>query len=359
VIDFSANAVDPDGTLSPSDYSWTVRFAHNDHHHPSLGPQTGQSGSFEIDSAGHDFTDDTGYELIVTVTDADGLTTTASVSIAPEKSDITVETVPAGLELVVDTLPRTAPFVLDTLIGFRHELVAQPLLCQSGTTYLFQGWSQGGSAVQTYVVPESDQTLTATYAVGGPCILPTTGIVLHLAASSGVQTNGSTVTQWSDLSGRGNHLVGLGQPQLVPGGLNGNDVIRFDGVDDRLERIGNLSALPAGSADRTVIVVANYLGNGVGGFSYGTTACNQTFGVVVNKVGNLLLQGWCSGKDNGTTTAGTGAGWLTQAAITSTATTSRLSSLAGARAEGARAAAPGALITASTRRRSSLARLSW
>src|SRR5690606_650125 len=191
----------------PDDYSWSVRFLHNDHTHPVFGPASGTSGHFEIERSGHDFTDDTGYEIIVTVTDADGLKTTASVVILPEKSDITVETVPPGLDIAVDTLPRTAPFVLDTLIGFEHELIAQPFVCRDGISYVFQGWSNGAPPVQTYVVPEHDETLTASYAIGGPCSLPTSGIVLHLDAGSGVETSGGAVTRWNDISGRGNDLV--------------------------------------------------------------------------------------------------------------------------------------------------------
>ncbi len=71
--------------------------------------------------------------------------------------------------------------------------------------------------------------------------IPTAGLQLWLKADEGVTTRGSRVKKWSDQSGNGNDALQVDperQPFLVEGQLNGQPVIRFDGVDDRLGMTG-------------------------------------------------------------------------------------------------------------------------
>jgi hypothetical protein len=68
-------------------------------------------------------------------------------------------------------------------------------------------------------------------------VIPTSGLQLWLKADEGVTTSGSRVKRWGDQSGNGNDAHQADperQPFLVEGQLNGQPVIRFDGVDDRL-----------------------------------------------------------------------------------------------------------------------------
>ena len=54
---------------------------------------------------------------------------------------------------------------------------------------------------------------------------------LWLRADAGVQTSGSTVTNWLDQSGNNNHATASGDPQLTPdGGVNFDNrpVVTFD-----------------------------------------------------------------------------------------------------------------------------------
>ena len=151
--------------------------------------------------------------------------------------------------------------------------------------------------------------------------VPATGLVAHFEADQGVTTGtGNTVTSWNDQSPLGNDMVAAGNPQVIDNGLNGYPVLDFDGSGDKLERIGNLNGLPAGSADRTMVMVSNYRSRGYGGFAYGRGvgppwSCNEVFGLIVAPNGNLMVQGWCDDFDSGD--PGTDAGWLVQSAVLS------------------------------------------
>ncbi len=68
-----------------------------------------------------------------------------------------------------------------------------------------------------------------------PAPLRVPGLKLWVKADAGVAVAGASVSAWTDQSGSGNHLVqatAASQPQLVPGGLNGLPVVRFDGAGD-------------------------------------------------------------------------------------------------------------------------------
>jgi glucose/arabinose dehydrogenase len=145
-------------------------------------------------------------------------------------------------------------------------------------------------------------------------------LVLRLEADDGLGVAGTTVTGWTDLSGRGNSLTGSGDPQLgtTP---TGKPAIRFDGVGDKLQRIHAsqpLSGLPTGNADRTIFLVSNYRAGATAwaGVSYGSGASNQAFGLVSRAAGGeLVLQGWGRGNDLVSNAPGVGAGWLIQSGM--------------------------------------------
>lgn len=172
VITFSAAATDPDGPLSPVNFVWTILFHHENHVHPAEGPIIGMSGTFTIPVDGHDFSGHTAYEAIVAVTDADGISTSDSRIIYPEKVNLTFATAPVGLALNFDQQTNVAaPFVRDTLINFRHTIGAPLTQTFGGELYQFVGWSDGGAATHTITVPAQAQTYTATYQpVGAPAV---------------------------------------------------------------------------------------------------------------------------------------------------------------------------------------------
>jgi large repetitive protein len=201
--------------------------------------------------------------------------------------------------------------------------VAGSTLVNTGTgaiTYTHGGGTQTSDVLKYRVRDDQGAwsnvaTVNLTITDSAP-VLPSSGLVLHLESDVGVATSGNTVTGWTDQSTKGNNLTAAGNPTLVAGAPSGALVVDFDGAGDKLERTAGLSGLPAGRADRTVYLVANYQSNGYGGFAYGTTACNQTFGTVVTPTGKLMVQGWCN--DFISSVQGTGSGWLVQSVVLKT-----------------------------------------
>ena len=189
VISFSGTATDAeDGTLPASAYVWNIDFLHDTHVHPGA-PITGvTSGTFTIPTSGHDFDDFTRYRVTLTVTDSSGLQSSSTVTIFPQKVDLTFAGAPAGATMYLDGIAHTTPFVYNDLVGFSHTIEA-PDQTINGTTYKFVSWSDGGAQSHTITVPEANQTYTATYTAVA------TAPPAYVQVNSAVpQTNQSTVT---------------------------------------------------------------------------------------------------------------------------------------------------------------------
>jgi PKD repeat protein len=204
VISFSGTATDPDdGTLAASAFTWNLDFLHDGHVHP--GPVfTGvKSGTFTIPTSGHDFSGNTRYRFTLTVTDSNGLKDTKTVTVWPQKINLTFNTVPNGLTIYLDGIAKGAQFVYDTLVGFGHTIEARNQ-ASSTTSYTFQSWSDGGAQTHTITVPASAQSYTAIY---------------NVATSSTPITMGETTVFGSDDSGNGNMILvqdaALSQPATI------------------------------------------------------------------------------------------------------------------------------------------------
>jgi hypothetical protein len=121
-----------------------------------------QSGTFPIPTSGHDFHEFTRYRFTLTVTDSDHLQGQKSVTIFPDKVNLTFNSAPSGLALTLDGIPHTTPFVYDTLKGFNHVIGAPD---QSGQGFV--SWSDGKARTHNIVVPDADAAFTATYKPAG------------------------------------------------------------------------------------------------------------------------------------------------------------------------------------------------
>ena len=160
----TGNATDiEDGVLPDSAFSWTVVFHHDSHVHPAIGPITDTRNiTFDIPSSGHDFSGFTRYEIILVVTDSDGIKHTSSVFILPEKVNVSFDSIPTGLTLELDSISKTAPFVHDTLVGFEHTINAKNQLL-GNQFYVFESWSDGDLQSHVIFVQNSSTTYMATF----------------------------------------------------------------------------------------------------------------------------------------------------------------------------------------------------
>ncbi|WP_416398122.1 LamG-like jellyroll fold domain-containing protein [Allohahella sp. A8] len=147
--------------------------------------------------------------------------------------------------------------------------------------------------------------------------LVTSGLVMRVEADSGVTfSSGTSVSQWDDLSGNGNHLiVGGGTPTLNASSTpSGAPSIAFDGVDDYLNRENStavITGLPTAAADRTIFMLVRFTAAGTfSGFTYGTPTTNQVFGLVTsNQNGARFVVQAYGANDLSTTTELQTAGW--------------------------------------------------
>jgi glucose/arabinose dehydrogenase len=216
VISFSGDATDPeDGAIPASRLSWKIVFHHDTHIHPVLDGFVGSSGSVTIPLTGHSFKGNTSYEIVLTATDSDGIQASKSVTINPQKVNLTFTSVPSGLTVTVDSVPSTTPFTVSEIVGFQYAVdTPSP---QSGNT--FSAWSDGGAKAHTVTVPNTDSTLTATFTASqaGNSVA-----AYNFDAGSG--------TTLADVSGH-NHPGTLSGPTWSAAGRNGG-ALSFDGVND-------------------------------------------------------------------------------------------------------------------------------
>lgn len=168
-ITYNAFASDAAGfDLDDGAIKTEVRLKHGNHYHPFVGPLTGRAGSFTIPTTG-EASAETSYEITVTATDTNGLSTTKTVTVTPRKSELTLDTSPSGLGLTFDGIPVTTPHTVTGVEGF-HRGLAAPMTTAAadGTPLHFAGWSDGKSIRHTITTPEADTTYTATYKPSEP-----------------------------------------------------------------------------------------------------------------------------------------------------------------------------------------------
>jgi hypothetical protein len=128
------------------------------------------------------------------VTDSTGLTASTSVTVFPEKVDLSFDSLPSGMTVQVDGINRQTPFILDTLIGFHHTISAPDQVFED-TPFAFAGWSDRGARSHEIIVPASDQTYVATFEAS-----QTSGLVAAYGFEEG---SGGAVADLSDFANHG------------------------------------------------------------------------------------------------------------------------------------------------------------
>jgi glucose/arabinose dehydrogenase/RNase P/RNase MRP subunit p29 len=162
-ITYNASAIDGVGNdLNDANIMTEVRFHHHTHFHPFYGPTAGRVGTFTIPTTGEK-DPDTWYEILVTATDTNGLSTTKTVLIYPRKVHVTFQTEPSGLALALEGSSFSAPSTIEQVVNFRRELQAITPQLLNGQLYRFDHFSDGGAQIHTITVPSTDQTITAYF----------------------------------------------------------------------------------------------------------------------------------------------------------------------------------------------------
>jgi hypothetical protein len=135
-----------------------------------------------------------------------------SVTIYPQKVDLTFNTAPSGLTLHLDGIASTTPFVRDTLVGFEHTVEARDQTA-AATAYAFQSWSDGGARQHTITVPSTAQTYTATF-TGSPVVLasPTFAQVQSATPQTAQSVVATTFTQAQTAGNLNAVVIGWNEP---------------------------------------------------------------------------------------------------------------------------------------------------
>ncbi len=166
-IHFSGHATDAqDGTLPASALNWSVILHHcftptNCHTH-LIQTFTGvASGSFTAPDHAYPCW----LQVRLTAKDSGGLTSRASVRLAPRTVVLTFTTNRAGVNLMlaVNSTARAAPFSTTVVVGSNNSVSAPSPQTVSGSTYDFSSWSDGGAQSHTIVAPATNTTYTANY----------------------------------------------------------------------------------------------------------------------------------------------------------------------------------------------------
>lgn len=164
-LTFIGHAVDAQqGTLPASALTWQLRMRHcyatdNCHIHYLQDWSGVAGGSF----TGPDHEYPSYLELVLTATDAEGLTSTAVRRLDPKTVSLTFRTSPSGRQLSVGASTETAPFTRTVIQGSSNTISA-PTPQTADTTYYFSSWSDGGAQTHLITAPATATTYTATYA---------------------------------------------------------------------------------------------------------------------------------------------------------------------------------------------------
>lgn len=185
LINFSGSASDPeDGTLPASAYSWNVVFHHDAHTHPGPSVPNGvTNGTFIIPNDG-EFATNVFYRIYLTVSDANGNTTTVYRDIQPRVVQVILDSNPQGLKLLFDGSVVTTPYNFNRVEGMvmPSGVVSPQLRASDGQIYTFTSWQApaGSPPAQTPNVGTTYKAnFTGTYR--NPDRANTSGLVTTLS----------------------------------------------------------------------------------------------------------------------------------------------------------------------------------
>lgn len=153
-----------DGSLGAEQMIWRIDFHHDEHTHPAMAPVTGIDNGFYLIPIVGETSDNVWYRVHLTAVDQEGLSRTVFQDVLPEKTSITVNTVPPGLKLRIDGQTVSTPHTFNSVVGILRTVKAPVTQLQGESFFTFNQW-EGGSDQPTLSLqaPAAALSLTAYY----------------------------------------------------------------------------------------------------------------------------------------------------------------------------------------------------
>jgi glucose/arabinose dehydrogenase len=165
-VTLTGSGSDPeDGELGGDSLRWRVLLHHNTHVHTltaSNGPVTTFTPVVDHDA-------DSFYEIRLTATDSEDRSSSQTIELRPETSDLELASSPPGAPLAYVDRQEPAPFSQEAAVGYRAQITAAETFERGGRTYRFVSWSDGGARSHAISVPEGHPQLMATYRAEPAC----------------------------------------------------------------------------------------------------------------------------------------------------------------------------------------------
>jgi len=178
-------------------------------------------------------------EIVFTATDSKGLSKTETQELQPNRVNVTLQTAPGGLSLEANSEAFTAPRTILSWEGYKLNVNAPSPQNSSGTTYLFDSWSEGQGQSHDIVTGASPSTYTATFKAPSPaCTITGTSAndVLEGTAGDDVICGGGGNDTIKGLAGNdilrgeaggGDKLLGGEDNHILDGGTGNNDSANY------------------------------------------------------------------------------------------------------------------------------------
>jgi glucose/arabinose dehydrogenase len=152
-------------------------------------------------------------DIVLTATDSDGLSASTTLSLDPATSNVTLNTVPAGMKVALNQNAGAAPQSM-TVIRAATTTVSAPDQTVNGTLYRLGSWSDGGAATHALQPSQANLTLTATFVA--------TSVGQNLTAG------GTPIALITDPLGSGSHDLGVIKDGIKPAVGSQNSLQQYD-----------------------------------------------------------------------------------------------------------------------------------
>jgi glucose/arabinose dehydrogenase/PKD repeat protein len=169
-ITFAGHAADDeDGALAAARLTWLLVMHHcstetSCHEHDIQGYPGVSGGTFTAPD--HEFPSH--LELRLTATDSGGLTATTTLQLDPQTVTVAFNTTPSGLTVGLNAETVTGSMTRTMIVGSNSTISAPSPQTINGVTYVFSGWSDGGSQTHIITAGTAAATYTAVFKPGPP-----------------------------------------------------------------------------------------------------------------------------------------------------------------------------------------------